>query len=115
MANEFLLFIDCQIGFLHRGTEKLLEYKCANQCLPYFDRLDYVSIIHNEHVFIVAMELLCVSSLNLRISIIRIMLLEITRVFNGLLAISCAIFDLGSLSPLLWAFEEREKIMIVFD
>jgi len=101
MCNEFLLFIDVQIGFLHRGTEKLLEYKCMNQSLPYFDRLDYVSIIHNEHVFIVANELLCICSLSYRVSMLRCMLLELTRVFNGLLAISCAIFDLGSLSPLL--------------
>ena len=101
MANEFLLFTDIQIGFLHRGTEKLLEYKSINQSIPYFDRLDYVAILHNEHVYILACELLTQSALSLRVSLIRVILLEITRVFNGLLALSCAFFDLVALSPLL--------------
>ncbi len=95
------MYLDIQIGFLHRGTEKLMEYKSMLQSLPYMDRLDYVSIIHNEHMFTLAVESLSLATLCFRVSQLRMLMAEITRIFNTLLAGSCAIFDLGSLSPLL--------------
>lgn len=101
IANEFILYLDIQIGFLHRGTEKLAEFKTLSQTLPYMDRLDYVSIIHNEHMFTLTTEALTLTMICYKVSQLRILLAEITRTFNTLLAGSCAIFDLGSLSPLL--------------
>jgi len=106
---------DIHIGYLHRGTEKLIEFKSLEQCLPYFDRLDYVSVVYNEHMFALAFESLLRFSLALRVSLLRILFLELTRIFNGLLALSCMVFDIGCMSPLLWAFEERDKIMTFFD
>lgn len=98
---EYLLFIDIQIGYLHRGTEKLIEFKTLNQALPYFDRLDYVSVVHNEHVFVLSIEYLIHVSILIRVSIVRLIVLELTRCLNGFLAISCSTLDLGSISPLL--------------
>jgi len=101
MLNEFILFNDVQIGYLHRGTEKLIEYKSSTQVVPYFDRFDYVSVISNEHVFVLCLEYLCQISLLIRVSYIRVLMLELTRILNGFLAISCCLMDLGSISPLL--------------
>ena len=115
LSNEYITFIDICIGYLHRGTEKLLEFKSLEQCVPYFDRLDYVSVVYNEHMFTLAFESLLRCSLALRVSLLRLLFLELTRVFNGLLAISCMVFDLGAISPLLWSFEERDKICTFFD
>jgi NADH:ubiquinone oxidoreductase subunit D len=115
LLNEYITGIDVNIGYLHRGTEKLLQFKSTPQSLPYFDRLDYVSVVFNEHMFVLAFEAVMLYSIPLRVSVIRVCFLEITRVFNGLLAISCNIFDLGAMSPMLWSFEERDKIMTFFD
>lgn len=94
-------FLDLHIGYLHRGTEKLLEFKSFEQGLPYFDRLDYVSVVYNEHLFSLAFESLLRCMLSLRVSFIRLLFLELTRVFNGLLCLACSFMDLGSMSPLL--------------
>jgi len=77
--------------------------------------LDYVSVVFNEHMFVLAFESLLRVMLAFRVSLCRLVFLELTRVFNGLLAISCMIFDIGCMSPLLWSFEERDKIMLFFD
>jgi len=106
---------DIHIGYLHRGTEKLLEFKSIEQCLPYFDRLDYVSIVYNEHMFTLSFEALLHICIPFRVSICRLLFLEFTRVFNGLLCLSCNVFDIGAISPMLWSFEERDKIMTFFD
>jgi len=98
---RFILLIDIHIGYLHRGTEKLIEFKSLEQCLPYFDRLDYVSIVYNEHMFTLSFESLLHVCFALRVSVCRLLFLEITRVFNGLLCCSCMVFDLGCMSPLL--------------
>ena len=115
MNMEYLMFIDIQIGYLHRGTEKLIEFKNLTQALPYFDRLDYVSVVHNEHVFVLSIEYLIHVSIIMKVSIIRIIVLELTRCLNGFLAISCSTLDLGSMSPMLWSFEERDKLLSIFD
>jgi len=95
------MFLDIQIGYLHRGTEKLIEFKHMTQALPYFDRLDYVSVVHNEHVFILGIEYLMHISIVMKVSIVRVLILELTRCLNGFLAISCSTLDLGSMSPML--------------
>lgn len=115
LANEYICLCDCHIGYLHRGTEKLLEFKHYEQCTPYFDRFDYCSVICNEHLLVFAFELLLHFLLFCRVSLIRCVLLEISRCFNGLLAISCSMLDIGCLTPLLWAFEERDKVCLLFD
>nr|QMU23866.1 putative NADH dehydrogenase subunit 7 [Trypanosoma lewisi] len=114
-CGEFIVYIDCIIGYLHRGTEKLCEYKSIEQCLPYFDRLDYVSVCCNEHLLSLCFEYMLRCCLSLRVAFMRLLIVEFTRCFNGLLCISCMVLDLGCLSPLLWSFEERDKLMTFFD
>lgn len=103
------------IGLLHRGTEKLIEYKTYLQALPYFDRLDYVSMMANEHVFALAIEkgLQCV--VPLRAQYIRVLFVEITRILNHLMAITTHAMDVGALTPFLWAFEDREYLMEFYE
>lgn len=115
MLGEFIVFIDVQIGYLHRGTEKLIEFKSPVSAVPYFDRLDYVSVTHNEHVNVLCLEYLLLLSMFTRVSCHRMILLELTRLINGFLTISCSVLDLGSLSPLLWSFEERDRLLSIFD
>jgi len=103
------------IGYLHRGTEKLIEFKSFDAVIPYLDRLDYVSVVYNEHMFTLAFEYLYRLCIAFRVSLLRLLFIELTRVFNGLLACACMVFDLGCMSPLLWSFEERDKIMVFFD
>ena len=103
------------IGYLHRGTEKLIEYKKNNQVIPYFDRLDYVSVVFCEESFVYSFEGLFGFINGVNISISRIFFMEVTRIFNGLLAVSCMVMDIGSLSPIMWSFEERCKIMGLFE
>lgn len=95
------MLMDINIGFLHRGMEKLCEYKTLEQTLPYFDRLDYVSVICNEHLLSLSFENLLRCCISLRVSYIRVLLIEFTRCFNGLLCISCMLMDIGCMSPLL--------------
>lgn len=110
LKGEVISAADPHIGLLHRGTEKLIETKHYIQNLPYFDRLDYVSMLAYEHTYILALEKL----LNLKISIYdsfaRILLLELTRLLNHLLCIGCQAMDLGAVTPYFLGFEEREKI-----
>jgi NADH dehydrogenase (ubiquinone) Fe-S protein 2 len=103
------------IGLLHRGTEKLIEYKTYVQGLPYFDRLDYVSMMVNEHAYCLAIEKLLVCHVPLRAQYIRVLFSEITRILNHLLAICCHAMDVGALTPILWGFEEREKLMEFYE
>jgi NADH:ubiquinone oxidoreductase subunit D len=89
------------IGLLHRGTEKLIEYKTYNQALPYFDRLDYVSMMANEHAFSMAIEKALACKIPLRAQYIRVMFDEITRILNHLMAITTHAMDVGALTPFL--------------
>jgi NADH dehydrogenase (ubiquinone) Fe-S protein 2 len=115
MNGEVVERTDPHIGLLHRGTEKLIEYKTYVQALPYFDRLDYVSIIAQEHGYSLAVEKLLQCEVPLRAQYIRILFCEITRVLNHLLALSCHAIDVGALTPFLWAFEEREKLIEFYE
>merc|ERR1711916_195501 len=94
MFNEFICFIDLHIGYLHRGTEKLCEFKSIELIIPYLDRLDYISVCYNEHMFTLAFEFLLHLCLAFRVSCLRLLFLELTRIFNGLLACACMIFEL---------------------
>ena len=115
MTGEQITAIDTHIGLLHRGTEKLIEYKTALQALPYFDRLDYVSVMCMEHTFCLAIERLTNSVVSSRAKCIRMLFAELTRVLNHLLGISCFAMDTGALTPFLFAFEEREKLMEFYE
>ena len=103
------------IGLLHRGTEKLIEYKTYLQALPYFDRLDYVSMMAQEHTYSLAVEKLASIKVPRRAQIIRVLFAEITRILNHLLAVGCHAMDVGAMTPFLWAFEEREKLMEFYE
>ena len=103
------------IGLLHRGTEKLIEYKTYLQALPYFDRLDYVSMMAQEHTYTLAVEDLLGTAVPIRAQYIRVLYLEITRILNHLLAVGCHAMDVGAMTPFLWAFEEREKLMEFYE
>jgi len=103
------------IGLLHRGTEKLIEHKNYLQALPYFDRLDYVSMLSQEHSYCLALEKLLSCKVEKRIQYIRVLLAEITRILNHLLAVGCHAMDVGAMTPFLWSFEEREKLMEFYE
>jgi NADH dehydrogenase (ubiquinone) Fe-S protein 2 len=115
LKGEIVINADPHIGLLHRGTEKLIEYKTILQALPYFDRLDYVSMMAQEHTFALAVEKLANLNVNLNIQLVRILFCEITRILNHLLAIGCHAMDVGAMTPFLWAFEEREKLMSFYE
>jgi NADH dehydrogenase (ubiquinone) Fe-S protein 2 len=115
VAGEVVLHAEPHIGLLHRGTEKLIEYKTYLQTIPYFDRLDYVSMIANEHTFSIAIEKVTHQIIPLRTQYIRVLLLELTRILNHLMSITTHAMDVGALTPFLWAFEEREKIMEFYE
>jgi NADH dehydrogenase (ubiquinone) Fe-S protein 2 len=100
---------------LHRGTEKLIEYKNYLQALPYFDRLDYVSMLAQEHSYCLAIEKLTNCKVPVRAKYIRVIFAEITRILNHLLAVGCHAMDVGAMTPMLWAFEEREKLMEFYE
>jgi len=101
LDGEAIKRVDPHIGLLHRGTEKLLEYKTYLQGLPYFDRLDYVSMMCQEHTFISAIELIGKINIPLRAQYIRVLFLEITRILNHLMAITTHALDVGALTPFL--------------
>ena len=111
MDGEVVERADPHIGLLHRGTEKLIEYKTYMQALPYFDRLDYVSPMCQEHAFALATEKLLGVTAPLRAQWIRVLFAEITRVLNHLLNLTTYALDVGALTPVLWGHEEREKLM----
>ena len=115
MNGEVVQRADPHIGLLHRGTEKLIEYKNYLQALPYFDRLDYVSMMCQEHAYSLAIEKLLKIEIPLRAQYIRVIFLEITRILNHLLAVTCHALDVGAMTPLLWGFEEREKLMEFYE
>lgn len=115
LDGEIVERSDPHIGLLHRGTEKLIEYKNYTQALPYFDRLDYVSMMAQEHGYSLAVEKLLRCEMPIRAQYIRVLFSEITRILNHLLAISTHALDVGAMTPLLWAFEEREKLMEFYE
>jgi len=115
LDGEILQKIDAHIGLLHRGTEKLIEYKTYLQGLPYFDRLDYVSMMAQEHAYSLAIENILNIEIPLQIKFIRILFCEITRILNHLLSLTTHALDIGALTPFLWAFEEREKLMEFYE
>jgi NADH dehydrogenase I D subunit len=103
------------IGLLHRGTEKLIEHKTYLQALPYFDRLDYVSMMSQEHSYCLAVEKLANCNVPKRAQFIRVIFSELTRILNHLLAVGCHAMDVGAMTPFLWSFEEREKLMEFYE
>lgn len=115
LNGELVQKANPHIGLLHRGTEKLIEYKTFAQALPYFDRLDYVSMMANEHTYSLAVEKLLKCNIPLRAQYLRVLFLEITRILNHLMAITTHALDIGALTPFLWAFEEREKLMEFYE
>ena len=115
LNGETIIRADPHIGLLHRGTEKLIEYKTFTQNLPYFDRLDYVSMLSQEHCYCLVLENLLKLSIPVRAKQIRMIFIELTRILNHLLAISTHAMDIGALTPFLWAMEEREKIMEFYE
>lgn len=115
LDGEVVTKADPHIGLLHRGTEKLIEYKTFIQALPYFDRLDYVSMMAQEHTYSLAVEHLMNIDIPERAQLIRVIFCEITRILNHLLAVGCHAMDVGAMTPFLWAFEEREKLMEFYE
>ena len=115
MDGEIVERVDPHIGLLHRGTEKLIEYKTYLQALPYFDRLDYVSPMCMEHSYVLAIEKLLDLEVPLRAQYIRVMFAEITRVLNHCLNIGSHVMDVGAMTPNIWVFEEREKAMSLYE
>lgn len=115
LNGEIVERADPHIGLLHRGTEKLIENKTYIQALPYFDRLDYVSMMAQEHTYSLAVEKLASIKVPIRAQYIRVLFLEITRILNHLLAVGCHAMDVGAMTPFLWAFEEREKLMEFYE
>lgn len=115
MTSEHVIRVDPHIGLLHRGTEKLIEYKTYMQALPYFDRLDYVSMMCNEQCFSLAIEKLLNIDVPLRAKYIRTLFGEITRILNHLMGIGTHALDIGALTPFFWLFEEREKLMEFYE
>jgi NADH dehydrogenase (ubiquinone) Fe-S protein 2 len=101
LDGEIVNKVDAHIGLLHRGTEKLIEYKNYIQALPYFDRLDYVSMMSQEHAYSIAVESLLNCEIPFRASIIRVMFVELTRLLNHLLALTTHALDVGALTPFL--------------
>lgn len=111
LDGEVVERADPHIGLLHRGTEKLIEHKTYLQALPYFDRLDYVSPLCQEHAYALAVEKLLGCEVPLRAQYIRVMFAELSRILNHILNITTQALDVGAMTPLLWLFEEREKIL----
>ena len=115
MDGEVIQRADPHIGLLHRGTEKLIEHKTYLQALPYFDRLDYVSPMCQEHTFALAIEKMLGIQAPPRGQYIRVMFAEITRILNHILNLTTYAFDVGAITPLLWGFEVRETLLSYYD
>jgi NADH-quinone oxidoreductase subunit D len=111
LDGEVVERVDPHIGLLHRGTEKLIEHKTYLQAIPYFDRLDYVAPINQEHAFCLAAEKLLGIEVPRRAQLIRVLYCEIGRLLSHLLNVTTQALDIGALTPPLWGFEEREKLM----
>jgi NADH-quinone oxidoreductase subunit D len=115
LDGEVVQRVDPHIGLLHRGTEKLIEYKTYLQAIPYFDRLDYVAPMNQEHAFCLAIERLLGLGVPIRGQLIRVLYSEIGRVLSHLLSVTTFALDVGALTPPLWGFEEREKLMVFYE
>lgn len=115
MDGEYVERADPHIGLLHRGTEKLIEHKTYLQAIPYFDRLDYVSPMSQEHAFALAVERLLGIEPPPRAKWIRVLFSELTRIMNHLLNVTTYAMDVGAITPLLWGFEQREQIMEFYE
>jgi len=115
LDGEVVERADPHIGLLHRATEKLIESKTYIQALPYFDRLDYVSMMAQEHTYSLAVEKIAGIQVPRRAQVIRVLFAEITRILNHLLAVGCHAMDVGAMTPFMWAFEEREKLMEFYE
>ena len=116
LNNEVIENCDPHIGLLHRGTEKLIENKIYIHSLPYFDRLDYVSTLLQEHSYCLAVDKLHgKKNYTTGTAYTRTIFDELTRILNHLLALACHALDVGSMSPIFWCFEEREKIMEFYE
>ncbi|XP_065844858.1 NADH-ubiquinone oxidoreductase 49 kDa subunit-like [Oscarella lobularis] len=115
LNGEVVQRADPHIGLLHRGTEKLIEYKTYTQALPYFDRLDYVSMMCNEQAYSLAVENLLGIDIPPRAKYIRTMFGEITRILNHIMAVCSHALDVGAMTPFFWLFEEREKMMEFYE
>ena len=111
LDGEIIERCDPHIGLLHRGTEKLIEYKTYLQALPYMDRLDYVSPMSMEHSYVLAIEKLLDIEVPLRAQYIRVLFAELTRIANHILNTTAHAMDVGALTPILWLFEEREELL----
>jgi len=115
LRGEIIEGADPHIGLLHRGTEKLIETKTYQQALPYFDRLDYVSMMAQEQTYSLAVEKLTNCYVPLRAQYIRVLFAEITRLLNHILGVVCHALDVGAMTPLFWGFEEREKLLEFYE
>ncbi len=115
LDGEVVDRVDPHIGLLHRGTEKLIEYKTFLQALPYFDRLDYVAPMNQEHAYCLAIEKLAGIVVPERAKYIRVIFSEIGRLLSHILNVTTQAMDVGALTPPLWGFEEREKLMVFYE
>jgi NADH-quinone oxidoreductase subunit D len=115
LDGEVVERVDPHIGLLHRGTEKLIEYKTYLQAIPYFDRLDYVAPMNQEHAFCLAAEKLLGIEVPKRAQHIRVLFCEIGRILSHILNVTTQAMDVGALTPPLWGFEEREKLMVFYE
>ncbi len=115
LDGEIVERCDPHIGLLHRGTEKLMESRTYLQNLPYFDRLDYVAPMNQEHAWCLAIEKLTETEVPRRAQLIRVLYSEIGRILNHLLNVTTQALDVGALTPPLWGFEEREKLMVFYE
>ena len=115
LDGEVIERADPHIGLLHRGTEKLIEHKTYTQAVPYFDRLDYVAPMNQEHAFAMAVEKLLKIEVPIRAQYIRVVFCEIGRILSHILNITTQALDVGALTPSLWGFEEREKLMVFYE
>ena len=115
LDGEVVARVDPHIGLLHRGTEKLIEQKTYLQAIPYFDRLDYVAPMNQEHAFCLAAERLLGVEVPRRGQLIRVLYCEIGRILSHLLNVTTQAMDVGALTPPLWGFEEREKLMVFYE
>src|SRR6195952_496011 len=115
LNGEIVERVDPHIGLLHRGTEKLIERNTFLQALPYFDRLDYVAPMCQEHGYCLAIEKLLGLKVPIRGQLIRVLYAEISRILSHLLNVTTQAMDIGALTPPLWGFEEREKLMVFYE
>src|ERR1700744_657452 len=115
LDGEVVERVDPHIGLLHRGTEKLMEARPYEQTIPYFDRLDYVAPMNQEHAYVLALEKLMGVDVPIRGQLIRVLYSEIGRILNHILNVTTQAMDVGALTPPLWGFEEREKLMVFYE